>query len=456
MKKIYSLIVFAVVSASVIAQSIDKSNLLIIKKTIPYANLRSAGRMMLSPDTTGLVNYVDFLPQFAPSSSYALYTYSHGGYLYGNNADSLNVCAQGYANLNHTPVRILGVLMWFGAKQSDAGSATTSKVVAKAWGISPNKAFNTDSSATLNTTVANWSGPATANNLPDASADLLFTNIDTINFNYVSFAVPPVYTGDFAVGVDFSSLAVGDTAGLASDYQNDAFNMDYTYHLYHNQWLVSDQLFSTPGSPNFGSGGLDNNIAIWAVIDAAPCFSHYTTTYDSTLHTFNLTVDSVATSFATGYHWDFGDGSTSTLAAPTHIYAVDSLYNVCLKIYTATGDSCEYCHIIGIDSLGGVVHASGFTLHVINSSTASVKDIQNENTVTIAPNPFNSQSTLSFSYEQIKTNITITDILGKEIKSTTFSGKQYIIEKGEMKPGIYFVRTIDLQKHICNKKIIVQ
>ena len=55
---------------------------------------------------------------------------------------------------------------------------------------------------------------------------------------------------------------------------------------------------------------------------------------------------------ATGFHWDFGDGTTSTQAAPTHLYTIDSLFNVCMKVYVASGDSCEYCHIIGKDNLG--------------------------------------------------------------------------------------------------------
>lgn len=461
MKKIYTLIIFAGASAGLSAQSINKSDRPIIEKTIPYTHLRSAERMLLSPDTTGIVNYTDFLPQFAAMFGPVFYSYTSGGYLFGNNGDSINVCAQGYSNLNNTPIRILGVLLWFAAKESDAGSSPTSKIVVKAWGVSPNKAYNTDSSGIFNNTVTNWPGPNTANNAPDASADILYTNIDTStmgNFTYVNFAVPPVYAGDFAVGVDFSTLAAGDTVGLVSDGVGDAYNMDYAYHLYQNKWFVTDQLFSPPASSYYGSGMLDNNIAIWAVIDTALCFSHYTTAYDSTLNTFSLTVDPTTTAFATGYHWDFGDGSTSTLPAPTHIYTIDSLYNVCLKIYTAAGDSCEYCHVIGIDSLGNVIRTTpGFILNVTNPTTVSVIDIPNENTTfTIYPNPFNSHTTLSFSNEQNKTNIIITDILGKEVKSTNFSGKQYTIEKEEMKPGIYFVKTIDAQKHLCIRKIIIQ
>ena len=48
------------------------------------------------------------------------------------------------------------------------------------------------------------------------------------------------------------------------------------------------------------------------------------------------------------------------------------------------------------------------------------------------------------------------DVLGNEIKNTVFSGKQFIIEKGAMKLGIYFVQTIDEKKNVANKKIVIQ
>lgn len=446
MKKIYTLIVIAIFSASLSAQSIDKSNRTLIKKTIPYTYSTSTNRMLLGPDTTGLVNYTDFLPQFAPSANYILYSYTSGGYLYGNNADSMTVCAQGYSNLNNTPIRVLGVLLWFGGKQSDAGGSPTSKVMVKAWGVSPNNSYNTDSSGTFNNTVTNWSGPNATINTPDASADILYTNIDTLsNLNYVSFAVPPTYVGDFAVGVDFSSLAAGDTAGLVSDGPNDAYNLDYAYHFYQNKWFVTDQLFSPPGAPDYGSGMLDNNIAIWAVIDTAQCYSHYTTTYDSLLNTFNLAVSPYTTIFAAGYHWDFGDGSTSTLASPTHLYTVDSLYNVCLKIYTAAGDSCEYCHIIGIDSMGNVIRSTpGFMLNVINPSTVSVNDIANENTLSIYPNPASNNITINFTSTSKNNSIKIYDATGRLIKNMgNIKSGENTINISELENGLYLLNYHD-------------
>ena len=452
MKKFTLIIVIAGISANLSAQSIDKSNRIIIKKTIPFTPTTKVNRSF-GTDTTGLVNYTDFLPQFAPTGP-AFYSYAAGGYLYGNNADTVNVCAQGYMNLNNTPIRILGVLLWFGAKQSDAGSSPTSKVEVKAWEVSPNKAYNTDGSGTFNNTVANWPGPATANNTPDASADILFTNIDTmVNFTYVSFAVPPVYVGDFAVGVDFSTLAAGDTVGLVSDAANDAYNQDYAYQIFQNKWFVTDQIFSPPGAPDYGSGMLDNNIAIWAVIDTALCYSHYTTAYDSLLNTFNLVVDPITTTFATSYNWDFGDGSTSTLPAPTHIYTVDSLYNVCLKIFTAAGDSCEYCHTIGIDSMGNVIRTTpGFILNVINPTTVSVNDIANENTLSIYPNPASENITINFSSTSKHISIKIYDATGRLVKNIeNVKSGENTINISELESGLYLINVNDGKSSVTKR-----
>ena len=86
-----------------------------------------------------------------------------------------------------------------------------------------------------------------------------------------------------------------------------------------------------------------------------------------------------------------------------------------------------------------------------------INTMENEiNGVTVFPNPFTTEATISFSKEQKNSTIKITDILGKEIKTFNFTGSQLVIEKGEMNTGVYFVQTIDFQKHICNKKIIIQ
>ena len=86
----------------------------------------------------------------------------------------------------------------------------------------------------------------------------------------------------------------------------------------------------------------------------------------------------------------------------------------------------------------------------------SVKEQNMLPDIAISPNPFTSQTTISFGEPQKNTIIKITDTFGKEIKSIIFTGRQLVIEKENLKAGIYFVQTIDEKKIISNRKIIIQ
>lgn len=76
--------------------------------------------------------------------------------------------------------------------------------------------------------------------------------------------------------------------------------------------------------------------------------------------------------------------------------------------------------------------------------------------ILIYPNPFTSQATITFSEEQRKTIVVITDLLGQVIKSINFTGRQLIIDKEEMKTGVYFVQTTDEKMNVIKEKIIIQ
>lgn len=88
--------------------------------------------------------------------------------------------------------------------------------------------------------------------------------------------------------------------------------------------------------------------------------------------------------------------------------------------------------------------------------TTSVTEINKATGITVYPNPFSSQTNISFNEEQNHSIIKITDVLGKEVRIIDFSGKILSIEKGEMKDGIYFLQIVDGNKNIVNRKIIIQ
>jgi len=88
----------------------------------------------------------------------------------------------------------------------------------------------------------------------------------------------------------------------------------------------------------------------------------------------------------------------------------------------------------------------------LNINTNSLAD----NSVQIYPNPFKNSTTISFSNEQENTTITVVDVVGNKISSTKFSGRELVLEKGNMQAGVYFVQIIDEMGNVCNKKIIAQ
>lgn len=111
---------------------------------------------------------------------------------------------------------------------------------------------------------------------------------------------------------------------------------------------------------------------------------------------------------------------------------------------------------------GGVLYftandgTAGRELWKFDPVIISVTEINFNNlSIHIYPNPFTSQTTITFDQEQKNTTIKIIDVLGKEINTTNFKGKLLTIEKEEMKTGIYFLNIYDGTK-MYNQKIVVQ
>ncbi len=89
-------------------------------------------------------------------------------------------------------------------------------------------------------------------------------------------------------------------------------------------------------------------------------------------------------------------------------------------------------------------------------AVGSKEMIWNKNEILISPNPFTSQTTISFSDEQKNTTIKITDVLGNIVNSEKATGKSVIIDMSGFEKGIYFVQITDEKKNVINKKIVVQ
>jgi arylsulfatase A-like enzyme len=91
-----------------------------------------------------------------------------------------------------------------------------------------------------------------------------------------------------------------------------------------------------------------------------------------------------------------------------------------------------------------------------NINTGIDDEKSTKQSIIISPNPFQTEITITFSKEQKNTSVKIIDLLGKEIKTLKFTGKQLTIEKGEMQSGIYFVQIKGENTTAFSSKIILQ
>lgn len=208
---------------------------------------------------------------------------------------------------------------------------------------------------------------------------------------------------------------------------------------------------------------------------------------DWTVSVINALVDTVSATIPTNYSYP---DCMAVTPDGSKLYVVNSTSNVVSVIDIATNTILTYIHVnhangISITPDGSKVYVTqtfSNMLAEISTATNTITDnipVGNfplaygnfisthqfvgisdhkldESNISIYPNPFTSQTILSFSNEQKNITIEITDVLGREIKTTNFTGKQFTLLREEMSTGVYLVKVTGENKSVVSKKIIVQ
>ncbi|MEI7803522.1 MAG: PKD domain-containing protein, partial [Bacteroidota bacterium] len=189
----------------------------------------------------------------------------------------------------------------------------------------------------------------------------------------------------------------------------------------------------------------DNNscLSINSVIvngPSSPAISYFTVYPDSAIqHNW------FAENFALGtpplnYLWNWGDGTTSTGATPSHLYSATGYYPICLTVTDALGCIDTFC-----DSSTYIFKTeedmSMISLQVILGQTNGIKAILSfEKKMNIYPNPCN---TCEITGAVDATDLTVTDILGRKINASfSKSANGFYINLPEESNGIFFIRNI--------------
>ena len=90
------------------------------------------------------------------------------------------------------------------------------------------------------------------------------------------------------------------------------------------------------------------------------------------------------------------------------------------------------------------------------SSTTGIDILTKETKVHIYPNPFNNYTHIELPNIVENAEIVISNLLGERILVSKISGKEYLLEKGTMSPGVYFVEINDEINRYPISKILVE
>lgn len=200
----------------------------------------------------------------------------------------------------------------------------------------------------FNGTLSFASPPTTAPVWPGSPGP--YSNVPSVSFEYEYEIVPnrpPVAAFTFSV------------AGLTATFTNTSTDSDGT--IVETNWDFGDGNTSTESSPvhTYSEGGSysvqltvvddDNGFKTRTrtvtVAPAAnlPPTADFTYTVNQLEATFTSTSTDSDGSIA-DYSWDFGDGSVSTEAAPTHAFAEPGTYSVTLEVTDNSGASASVTH----------------------------------------------------------------------------------------------------------------
>jgi PKD repeat protein len=125
------------------------------------------------------------------------------------------------------------------------------------------------------------------------------------------------------------------------------------------------------------------------------------------------------------YHWDFGDGQTSNDSNPSHTFAKDSTYYVCLTLYDGSNCSYTFCRYSSVTDAVQTISASGNWI--------------------IYPDPFSSQLTVRSS--QLTTgskiqSIEMYDVLGQVVLNELLGNStntSFQLNVSSLAKGMYYV-----------------
>jgi PKD repeat protein len=166
------------------------------------------------------------------------------------------------------------------------------------------------------------------------------------------------------------------------------------------------------------------------------------------------------------FFWSFGDGTSSTEAYPTHVYATGGPYQLCLTMTDGSGCTNSYCDEVSVDEDGlytGLIVdgrptllRSGFTIRVVSEQPTAIIEREWVENVALWPNPVEDVIGLSFnSLNHASLSLTIFDLNGRVVHSANTvvntGQNNHRIHVADLEAGMYLLQIANGNQHTSRR-----
>ncbi|MFM9950064.1 MAG: PKD domain-containing protein [Saprospiraceae bacterium] len=201
----------------------------------------------------------------------------------------------------------------------------------------------------------------------------------------------------------------------------------------HSFWLPTYNRFSLPNFPNYRLGPIDGSPCDTLGINNVPV-ARFRYAADS-LDYRSIVFHDLSFREPETWLWDFGDGNGSTDRHPTHSYAEDGLYEVCLTVSNVNGEHTE-CRSLLI-------------------GTVATEEPESGSQVAIFPNPAHNELNLLLPEDTREGMLTIFDLAGRQLKRTYPVAGINVLDVSDLPKGVFLIE-IRFENEVVTRKFVKQ
>jgi PKD repeat protein len=267
-------------------------------------------------------------------------------------------------------------------------------------------------------------------------------NTGSLASDCITIFVNPL-PADYTVtgGGSFCSGGTGASVGLSGSQTG------VTYQLQLDSVYIGSPLAGNGNPLNFGIQSAEGIYSVIGVIDSSACTNYMTgsatlnsynpvaafTMYPDSITLHHYYVINNATGIAPiSYIWSWGDGTTDSVAYPSHTYSSAGNYTICLTITDSSGCSNSFCDSSYIQKSTNEI----ISVDVIPQGTAGIGSIELSDQEMIYPNPATNNLTIETPQKSL---VKIFNIQGRLLITVKANDKKTDIDVSELPNGIYIL-----------------